>query len=211
MFAVIPLPSWSVRRSCSGSPTYPRRMDPQTPAPPSPSPKLRRAIGRHLARLSIRWACPALSSGVRVEFSGRLRTALGRCSPKGGVIRLSTALLAPGNRPLLSEALTHEAAHLAVHLLHGPNAKPHGIEWRQLMQSVGLEPRLRLRLPEPVTQDALPRVPRSQYEYRCPVCQSTYRSRRRDSRIRCRPCVEAGLGGLMTITRRSFTAKSQSP
>lgn len=185
-------------------------MDHQTPAPTSPPARLRKTIDRHLARLSIRWGCPALGSGVRVEFSGRLRTAVARCNPKRGVIRLSTALLAPGNRPLLSEALTHEAAHLAVHLLHGPNAKPHGNEWRQLMVALGLEPRLRLRLPNPATQDALPRVPRSQYEYRCPVCQSIYRSRRRDSRIRCRPCVEAGLSGLMTITRRKLTAESKS-
>jgi len=185
-------------------------MDPETSAPTSPPPKLRRGIHRHLARLSIRWACPALGSVVRVEFSRRLRTAVARCNPKRGVIRLSTALLSPGNRPLLSEALTHEAAHLAVHLLHGPNVKPHGNEWRVLMQAVGLEPRLRLRLPDPSAQDARPRVPRPQYEYRCPVCQSTYRCRRRDSRIRCRPCIEAGLSGLMTITRRSLTARSKS-
>ncbi|MCC7375768.1 MAG: SprT-like domain-containing protein [Verrucomicrobiales bacterium] len=160
--------------------------------------------------MSIRWTCPALGSVVRVEFSGRLRSAVARCSPKRGVIRLSTALLAHGNRPLLSEALTHEAAHFAVHLLHGPKAKPHGNEWRQLMQAAGLQPRLRLRLPDPADPDARPRVPQPQYEYRCPVCQSTYRCRRRDSRIRCRPCVEAGLTGLMTITRRSFTAISKS-
>lgn len=168
------------------------------------------AITRQIKVLSIRWGCPALGSGLRVEFSGRLRTAVARCSPKGGVIRLSTALLAPRNRPLLSEALTHEAAHLAVHLLHGPKAKPHGSEWRLLMQAVGLEPRLRLRLPDPAAPDALPRVPRSQYEYRCSVCQSIYRSRRRDSRIRCRPCVEAGLSGLMTITKLRLTAESKS-
>lgn len=185
-------------------------MDLQTPAPTSPPAKLQRGIHRHLARLSIRWGCPALGSAARVEFSDRLRTAVARCNPKRGVIRLSTALLSPGNRPLLSEALTHEAAHLAVHLLHGPKAKPHGNEWRQLIQAVGLQPRLRLRLPDPADQDARPRVPRPQYEYRCPVCHSLYRSRRRDSRIRCRPCVEAGLSGLMTITRRSRAAESQS-
>lgn len=185
-------------------------MDQQPPVPTSPPAKLRGAIDRHLARLSIRWGCPALGSGVRVEFSGRLRTAVALCNPKRGVIRLSTALLAPGNRPLLSEALTHEAAHVAVHLLHGPNTKPHGNEWRQLIQAVGFQPRLRLRLPDPATQNARPRVPRLQYEYRCPVCQSTYRCRRRDSRIRCRPCVEAGLGGLMTITRRGVTTESKS-
>lgn len=168
------------------------------------------AITRQIEALSIRWGCPALGSGLRVEFCGRLRTAVARCNPRLGLIRLSTALLAPGNRPLLSEALMHEAAHLAVYLLHGPNAKPHGNEWRVLMQAVGLKPRLRLRLPNPATQDARPQVPRPQYEYRCPVCQSTYRSRRRDSRIRCRPCVEAGLSGLMTITRRKLTAESKS-
>lgn len=185
-------------------------MDHQPPVPTSPPAKLRRAIDRHLARLSIRWGCSALGSAVRVEFSGLLRSAVARCSPKRGVIRLSTALLSPGNRPLLSEALTHEAAHLAVCLLHGPKAKPHGNEWRQLMQAAGLEPRLRLRLPNPATQDAFPRVPKPQYEYRCPVCQSTYRCRRHDSRIRCRPCVEAGLSGLMTITRRSLAAAAKS-
>lgn len=185
-------------------------MKPQPARNPGLPRNLPKAITRQIEELASRWVCPGLPGCVRVEFSARLRTALARCSPKRGVIRLSTALLAPGNRPLLSEALTHEAAHLAVHLLHGPKAKPHGNEWRLLMQAVGLEPRLRLRLPQPVTQDSLPRGPGYPYEYRCPVCQSTCRRRRRDSRIRCRPCVEAGLSGLMTITRRRLTAESKS-
>ncbi len=185
-------------------------MDEEPPAPTSPPPQTRRAIDKQLARLSTCWGCPALAGCVRVEFTGRLRAALARCNPRRGVIRLSAKLLAPRNRPLLFDALTHEAAHLAVHRLYGPKAKPHGIEWRQLMLAVGLEPRLRLRLIDPPTRDQPTRVRRFQYEYRCPVCQSVCRSRRRDSRIRCRACVEAGLSGVMTITRRNLVGEPRS-
>lgn len=204
------LPLWSVRRIANLPATARKRMDRQRPTPLSPSPTILRAIGRQIARLSNHWGCPALHGSVRVEFTDRLRASVARCDLKRGIIRLSSALLVPRNRLLLPEVLAHEVAHLAVHHLYGSKAEPHGKEWRQLMQAVGLEPRLRLRLPDPATQDAFPPGPRLQYKYHCPVCQSVYRSRRRDSRIRCRPCLEAGLSGLMTITRRSLPPESSS-
>lgn len=185
-------------------------MKSQSPAPPSPSMQVRNTIARRLARLWTKWGCPVLAQAMRVDFTNRLGKAVARCNPRRCVIRVSLAVLAPQNRRLLTEILTHEAAHAAVYHLHGPKARPHGNEWRQLMRGEGLEPRLRLTLPDPPTRAEPRRRPGLRFEYRCPVCQSVCSMRRRDSRIRCRPCVEAGLEGLMIVTRRPASEEPRS-
>ena len=78
------------------------------------------------------WGLPELPAVVSVQFSRRLRTSLGRCSPRRGIIRLHHALQdAP--EELFDEVLCHELAHLAAFRLHGPNIRPHGPEWKRLV------------------------------------------------------------------------------
>ncbi len=178
--------------------------------PSSPHPNTLRAILRQLERLSARWGCPRLAELIRVKFTSGLQKSVARCNPKQGVVRLSLALLARENRRLLTEALSHEAAHVAAHRIYGPEVRPHGTEWQGLMRAAGFVPRLRLRLPAPRTRKTNPRPGRVLYEYLCPVCQTLHRSRRRDSRVRCRACVEAGLNGVMTITRQALASRARS-
>jgi hypothetical protein len=73
-------------------------------------------------------------------------------------------------RPLLHEALCHEAAHLAVHRLFGSKAAPSGKEWRILVRSAGSNPgRFGLRwnqctansFPGPCTSTAVPSASQS--------------------------------------------------
>ena len=81
-----------------------------------------------------RWGVPDLHEIVTVEFSSRMTVSLGRYQPATGRVRLASRLLddAPD---LLEETLCHEVAHVAVHRLHGAEAKPHGESWAELVSA----------------------------------------------------------------------------
>ncbi len=109
------------------------------------------------------WGLPGLLDSVTVEFSTRMRVSLGLCRPAQGRIRLAVSLLNGGADPgtgglpasdvrssLLEEVLCHELAHVAVHRLYGPRAKPHGPEWKSLLVKAGLSGKLVItKLPPP--------------------------------------------------------------
>lgn len=141
------------------------------------------------------WGVPDLASRVRVRFEPRLRRSLGRCRPADGRIALHPDLRESG---LLSEVLCHEAAHVAAHLLHGPGAKPHGAEWRGLVEAAGHPAAVRLRFGDAPP----PRRSTSTWVHRCPVCQMERTARRPVPVWRCRACVEAGLDGALVVERR---------
>jgi len=134
-----------------------------------------------------------------VTISHRLTTTLARCWPRTGCIELSARAL--DARAKLRELLCHEAAHLAVHLLHGPNCRPHGPEWQALMRQAGFEPRAtivsscRVMRPKPARAAV-------NYEHVCPVCQTRRVAKRPVPAWRCAACVADGLDGKMTIRRR---------
>ena len=94
-------------------------------------------------------------------------------------------------RKFLFEVLCHEAAHVAVHLLYGANAKPHGREWQELVRIAGYQPATKLS-----HQALTPKVPRSptisRHRYRCRICQCDYFVRRKSSRLYCNLCHFAG-------------------
>jgi len=97
------------------------------------------------------WGVPGLEARISVGFSTRMTRSLGRCQPEQKRIRLASWLReAPAE--LLAEVLCHEAAHVAVHELHGRGCRPHGSEWRALMRAAGYD--ARTRIPE----DALPQL-----------------------------------------------------
>ncbi len=158
------------------------------------------ALQRRIAAWARIWGTPGLERKLSIEFSGRMRVSLGRCSPNG-TLRLA-AWLTTAPSSLLDEVLCHEAAHAAVRVLHGRKRRPHGPEWRALMQAAGFAPRVRLpheHLP-PVQRERLRRDP--VYEHRCPVCQSFRLARRAMARWRCGVCIDSGLTGRLLITSR---------
>ena len=141
------------------------------------------------------WCTPQLPRQVVVTFSQRMTKSLGRVRPAAGVIRLNARLqFAPCE--LLIEVLCHEAAHVAVYLIHGPHAKPHGPEWRALVQRAGYQPTTKLAHPLlPAPRPGLhwtgsPR-PVVRHRYRCPICQHDYFVRRKSSRLYCNLCHSA--------------------
>lgn len=146
------------------------------------------------------WNLPGLEDRVTVTFSTRFRTSLGRCAPTSGEIRLA-AFLQNGADELLTEALCHEVAHAAAHELHGHRLKPHGPEWRALMETAGFE--ARARIPAALLQGVTPPDARQRalWEHRCPVCHATRLARTAVRRWRCASCTEAGLSGQLIVTK----------
>lgn len=147
---------------------------------------------RQLARL---WAAPELLQ-ARLEWSPRLRRSLGRVAIDAKTVRLNP-LLKDASVELLREVLCHELAHLVVAWRHGASARPHGPEWRALMEKAGWTPRV--RIPWPL---APPRPQRTTFEHRCPVCQRRWRAKRAMRSWRCPDCLSAGLPGTLTVEER---------
>jgi SprT protein len=156
-------------------------------------------IRRLLARWGRAWRVAGLSTEVRVEFSARLTRSLGRCHPRSGIIRLHPAMQTEKHRDIRHQVLCHEAAHIATYRLYGARAKPHGPEWRGLVESSGFTPSVVIALDWLGAARSKSKRPREIFEYQCPVCQAAYSVRRRDSRLRCRPCTDAGLLGHLNL------------
>jgi predicted SprT family Zn-dependent metalloprotease len=147
------------------------------------------------------WAVPGLENEITLEFSSRMTRSLGRCDPTRRTIRISR-LVADAGDELLREVLCHEAAHVAAVELHGPRVRPHGAEWKGLMRLAGLPPRARIpidELPPAFVLQAISRRPR--WEHRCAVCDAVRTAGRPVRNWRCVRCVEAGLSGMILITR----------
>ena len=146
------------------------------------------------------WGVPDLATQVRLELSHRMRTSLGGFYARERLIRIADTLLeAPPH--LLHEVLCHEAAHAAVEVLHGPGARSHGREWKELMRRVGLEPRV--HVPGAELGGASQKAARKRWvwRHRCPHCRAERLAGRPVRQWRCRPCLEAGGDGKLTVTR----------
>lgn len=147
------------------------------------------------------WRALDLANRVQVEPGRRLRRSLGRCEPASGQVTIHPVLFEPENTDLFREVVCHESAHVAVHLLHGRGARPHGREWQGLVAAAGYLPETKMdprRLPERLQTTFQPRF---SYRYTCPVCSATWMAHRRVNRWRCRVCYDAGLEGKLQIVR----------
>jgi len=155
------------------------------------------------------WGVPSLSDFTHISVNNRLRRSLGRCRPITGRIHLHPKL-AEESESVQEEVLCHEAAHVAVHLLHGPKVRPHGLEWARLMRAAGFEPRTRMdpKLLSAAVQEAA--RPRLLFRHRCPVCGAARVARRPVRRWRCRACLAAGLDGQLDISSQP-AVEARSP
>ncbi len=152
------------------------------------------------------WNAPGLAGAVSVRFSSRLRRSWGRASPQRGQVALHAGLAASPAK-FLEEVLCHEVAHVAVFLVHGRRARPHGVEWKQLVNQAGFSPTLRSR-GLPTRPEARSRSS-SQFEHRCLVCQTRRIARRRMQGWRCAICVAQGLPGYLDVRRLAGRALSR--
>jgi hypothetical protein len=90
------------------------------------------------------WGVEELAPEITVEFSSRMTRSLGRCYPDRKLIRIAQ-FVREDSDALVQEVLCHEAAHIAAHHLYGSSIRPHGPEWRALMQEAGFPPSVRYR------------------------------------------------------------------
>ena len=158
------------------------------------------ALRNLLAHWAQLWRVPRLSSEVALRASTRFRRSLGSYRASRTEISLA-AWLVDGPANLLEEVLCHEAAHAAVHLVHGQRVRPHGPEWRDFMARAGVPARARIPASEIPDFRRTGLAPARVWEHRCPVCQATRFAKTRVTRWRCRPCREAGHSGELLIER----------
>jgi len=146
------------------------------------------------------WEVPKLAEKIALRMSSRLRTSLGSYRAQRTELTLAAWLL-DGPEALLAEVLCHEAAHAAVHALHGRRVRPHGAEWCGLMKRAGFPPRVRVPWSVVPASRRVAAAERGLWEHRCPVCQATRLARTRVTRWRCRSCREEGREGRLVIHR----------
>ena len=76
---------------------------------------------------------------VRFDLKG-LAAGEARLSPTGvGQIRFNTRLLVENSEDFLLRTVPHEVAHIVAYRLHGSTIKPHGPEWKAVMELFGAE------------------------------------------------------------------------
>lgn len=161
-----------------------------------------------LSTWSAAWDLPELPWRVRIAFSPRLQSSLGRCSPRTGLVRLNPGLL-DGAPEALREVVCHEVAHVATWIRHGRRAAAHGREWKELMRLAGYEPRVRwaeAAVPESVRERRRPAVV---YVHSCPVCRAQWIAKRTVTTWRCGTCRKAGREGRLTVSKREATARAE--
>lgn len=79
---------------------------------------------------------------IRCDLRGRTAGQMRGYGDGRLEIRYNLEIAALQPQAFLAETVPHEVAHLVVWLTHGRSAKPHGPEWRAVMQHLGImEPR----------------------------------------------------------------------
>ncbi len=146
------------------------------------------------------WGEFGLAQAVTVEHSWRMTRSIARTYPERHLIRVSaSACLIPAADARL--VMWHEAAHLVVFNRYGAGVRPHGQEWESLLQTAGLEARLRHAFPARLMPACRPKTPliNRRLAHRCPACGAIAYARIRMSRWRCAACLKQGFAGELVI------------
>jgi len=137
-----------------------------------------RHFGRRIAQPDIRFDLTGKAAGMAVFPA------------KGSVtIRYNRTLLHNNGVDFLHQTVPHETAHLVARAVYGRRIRPHGPEWRSVMQLFGAEP---IRCHHFEVPDRIRRRMRY-FDYRC-ACQvhrlSAIRHHRSQAGVsyRCRRC-----------------------
>lgn len=166
--------------------------------------KLSEAFSAGISDLALEWfsvwGSPQIHEQVRVRFSRRMYRSVGRCYPERKLVSLSETTREMCDTQV-TQILGHELAHIAAHELFGHGIKPHGEEWRALVERIGYSPSVTFQanLPLGLMPNQVQRHPR--YVHRCDICFETRVARRPMLRWHCAACVDNGLAGELRITR----------
>ena len=91
-------------------------------------------------------ARPEISFGIRGQDAGRAYFPIARYSrlQKPAELRFNELLLKQEPDDFIRHVVPHECAHVIAYLIFGTAIKPHGQEWKNIMEGLfGLEPRVR--------------------------------------------------------------------
>jgi len=83
-----------------------------------------------------RWAVEDLRAVIQIRWNSRLKTTIGRALLDDMVLELNPRLLAR-HPSEVKPVLIHEAAHLVVRRLFGPQEAAHGRVWKAYMRHAG--------------------------------------------------------------------------
>ena len=138
---------------------------------------------------------------VTIELSSRLSRSVARTYVERGLIRISHAVTQL-SVDRARQVLWHEVAHLVVFKRHGRSAQPHGAEWRALLESAGLVPRVRdLCEADPPKAPSSARQQRRRFRHACPACGSVAFAWMPMRRWRCQDCLASGRPGFLRVER----------
>ncbi len=82
--------------------------------------------------------CPL--SGIRFDLRGKTAGMVVFPGMRKPYIRYNPDLLLGNRESFLDQTIPHEVAHLVARRLHGSGIRPHGREWRQLMNFFQADP-----------------------------------------------------------------------
>ena len=74
------------------------------------------------------------------RFTRRIADASYRTCPLRGRIRISPMIWERATLEQRRETVIHESSHIVAYHLHGLGIKPHGVEWKTVMKTCGVEP-----------------------------------------------------------------------
>ena len=155
-------------------------------------------VARLTQRLGTLWGVRL--TGLTVVRNPRLRTTRARYVPLERRLEVSTAA---ARAPHPERVLIHELAHAAAVELYGRKVRPHGKEWKALIQTAE-RAGFKTSIPRPPrANSATKRRPTDRFDHVCPVCQFRRIAKRRVTTWRCPDCRAAGLPGHLAIERQS--------
>jgi predicted SprT family Zn-dependent metalloprotease len=155
------------------------------------------------------WGMPRLNENLDIEVSYRLKKSFGRCIPSKGLIRLNPILLEDKYSILCEEVICHEAAHYVVFLKNGPNCRPHGKEWKNLLIAAGYVPSVKLKSPRLNNESVAKNIKKSRihYHHRCLICQGVWIYKKPKRNVICPHCKCGGIISKLTIKTNPQTNK----
>lgn len=132
--------------------------------------------------------CPRLAFDLRGRSAGLAIFQPRKRRREPDLIRLNYQLLQEHPREMIEETIPHELAHIVANRLFGSRIKPHGNEWRGVMQAFGKSPDVQ----HSMAVEPSRRLRRFQYHCGCPtgvqLTSIRHKRVRRGAAYLCRKC-----------------------
>lgn len=86
------------------------------------------------------WGLTTKAVEIRFDLRGRAAGQARYGGPGPWVIRYNPVLLRENPERFMAETIAHEVAHVVAYARHGHRIRPHGPEWRAIMEHFGAAP-----------------------------------------------------------------------